>query len=64
MELASEADRQLSAQRRQLLRDQPPPPTAGIVRTRITAAMARLSDRWRNRSGTPRTRQTMEPSGS
>ena len=64
MEMASEADRKLAAQRRLLLGDAPPPSQPGAIHSLVSAAMARLSERWSNRSRTPRARQTMEPSGS
>ena len=64
MERATEADRQLAAQRRLLQGDAPPPPQGSALHIRVSAAIGRLGDRWRNRARTPRTRQTVEPSGS
>jgi hypothetical protein len=63
MEMASEADRQRAMQYRHLqLGDETPSPQTMPSQGKIAAALARLADRWRNRSG--RVRQTPEPSGS
>lgn len=64
LQRATEADRQLAAQSRLLRGDSPPQPQAGALRARMSAAMVWLGDRWRNRVRTPRTRQTVEPTGS
>ncbi len=64
MELASEADRRLAAERRLLHGDAPAPQQAGTIHTRILAATAWLGDRLRHRPRMPRTHQTVEPSGS
>lgn len=64
MELASEADRQLTAQRRLLLGDAPPPPQTATLRAHIAAAMGWFGSRLRHRAHMPRARQTVEPSGS
>ena len=63
MEMASESDRQRAMQHRYLqLGEETPSPQTVPSQGRIAAALARLGDRWRQRA--PRTRQTIEPSGS
>lgn len=63
MEMASESDRQRAMQYRHLqLGEETPSPQTAPTQGRISAALARLSDRWRKRAH--RTRQSIEPSGS